>query len=79
MVKVPHYPRVICPVTQSTNPFTIWGDVRVVVGGDCPDVAVYAQHGITEGFRTKMEVLARQAYGFRNFSSYRLRVRMLCG
>lgn len=36
-------------------------------------------NGITEGFHTKMEVLARQAYGFRNFASYRLRVRMLCG
>ena len=36
-------------------------------------------NGITEGFHTKMEVLQRQAYGFRNFASYRLRVRMLCG
>lgn len=36
-------------------------------------------NGITEGFHTKMEVLARQAYGFRNFANYRLRVRMLCG
>ena len=24
-------------------------------------------NGITEGFHTKMEVLQRQAYGFRNF------------
>lgn len=35
-------------------------------------------NGITEGFHTKMEVLQRQAYGFRNFSSYRLRVRVMC-
>jgi transposase len=35
-------------------------------------------NGITEGFHTKMEVLQRQAYGFRNFASYRLRVRALC-
>jgi transposase len=35
-------------------------------------------NGITEGFHTKMEVLQRQAYGFRNFNSYRLRVKMMC-
>ena len=33
-------------------------------------------NGITEGFHTKMEVLQRQAYGFRNFQNYRLRVRV---
>jgi len=26
-------------------------------------------NGITEGFHTKMEVLQRQAYGFRNFKA----------
>jgi transposase len=26
-------------------------------------------NGITEGFHTKMEVLQRQAYGFRNFKT----------
>ncbi len=36
-------------------------------------------NGITEGFHTKMEVLQRQAYGFRNFQNYRLRVRVMCG
>ena len=35
-------------------------------------------NGITEGFHTKMEVLQRQAYGFRNFENYRLRVRIMC-
>jgi transposase len=35
-------------------------------------------NGITEGFHTKMEVLQRQAYGFRNFNNYRLRVRIMC-
>ena len=35
-------------------------------------------NGITEGFHTKMEVLQRQAYGFRNFANHRLRVRVLC-
>jgi len=35
-------------------------------------------NGITEGFHTKLEVLQRQAYGFRNFQNYRLRVRVMC-
>jgi len=35
-------------------------------------------NGITEGFHTKMEMISRQAYGFRNFSNYRLRVRAMC-
>jgi transposase len=35
-------------------------------------------NGITEGFHTKMELLQRQAYGFRNFNNYRLRVKVLC-
>ena len=35
-------------------------------------------NGITEGFHTKMEVLQRQAYGFRNFNNYRLRVKLMC-
>jgi transposase len=35
-------------------------------------------NGITEGFHTKMEVLQRQAYGFRNFNNYRLRIRVMC-
>jgi transposase len=36
-------------------------------------------NGITEGFHNKMETLSRRAYGFRNFESYRLRVRVMCG
>ena len=35
-------------------------------------------NGITEGIHTKMEVLQRQAYGFRNFNNYRLRVKIMC-
>ena len=35
-------------------------------------------NGITEGFHNKMETLSRKAYGFRNFESYRLRVRVMC-
>jgi transposase len=36
-------------------------------------------NGITEGFHNKMELLQRQAYGFRNFQNYRLRVKVMCG
>ena len=36
-------------------------------------------NGITEGFHNKMELINRQAYGFRNFENYRLRVKVLCG
>lgn len=36
-------------------------------------------NGITEGLHTKMEVLSRRAFGFRNFRNYRLRVIALCG
>ena len=36
-------------------------------------------NGITEGFHNKKETLSRQAYGFRNFENYRLRVKVLCG
>jgi transposase len=36
-------------------------------------------NGITEGFHNKMELISRQAYGYRNFENYRLRVKVSCG
>ncbi len=36
-------------------------------------------NGITEGFHTKMEMISRRAFGFRNFETYRMRVLALCG
>jgi transposase len=36
-------------------------------------------NGMTEGFHNKMELIARRAYGFRNFENYRTRVLALCG
>ena len=36
-------------------------------------------NGITEGFHTKMEMISRRAFGFRNFQNYRLRVLAQCG
>ena len=35
-------------------------------------------NGITEGFHSKMEMISRRAYGFRNFENYRLRVLTHC-
>jgi transposase len=35
-------------------------------------------NGITDGFHNKMELINRQAYGFRNFENYRLRVKVSC-
>jgi transposase len=35
-------------------------------------------NGITEGFHPKMELLQCQAFGFRNFQNYRLRVKVMC-
>ncbi len=35
-------------------------------------------NGITEGFHNKMELIHRQAFGFRNFENYKLRVKVLC-
>ncbi len=34
-------------------------------------------NGITEGFHNKMEIISRQAYSFRNFDNYRMRVKVL--
>jgi transposase len=31
-------------------------------------------NGMTEGFHTKMEIMSRRVFGFRNFENYRLRV-----
>jgi transposase len=35
-------------------------------------------NGATEGFHNRMELISRQANDFRNFDSYRLRVKVLC-
>jgi transposase len=35
-------------------------------------------NGITEGFHTKMELISRRAFGFRNFDNYRMKVRVMC-
>ena len=35
-------------------------------------------HSCRDEIATKMEVLQKQAYTFRNFQNYRLRVKVLC-
>jgi transposase len=63
------------------------GLAQLVTLGDtlhswCTEIATMwrftRNNAITEGFHTKMEVLQRQAYGFRNFQNYRLRVKVMC-
>jgi hypothetical protein len=36
-------------------------------------------NSVTEGLHNKMELISRRAFGFRNFTNYRLRVKALCG
>jgi transposase len=40
---------------------------------------VHQTNSTLEGLHTKMEMLSRRAFGFRNFENYRLRVKALCG
>ena len=42
------------------------------------EIVTCGASSVTEGFHIEMEVLQGQAYGFRNFNSYRLRVKMMC-
>ncbi len=36
-------------------------------------------NSITEGLHTKMEMISRRAFGFKNFENYKLRVKVFCG
>jgi len=61
------------PLNKLANTLTSWLE---------PIVAMWRfskSNGITEGFHTKMEMMTRRAYGFRNFENYRLRVLTHCG
>lgn len=61
------------PLHRLANTLTSWLE---------PIVAMWRfskSNGITEGFHTKMEMMSRRAYGFRNFENYRLRVLTHCG
>jgi transposase len=61
------------PLHSLANTLTSWLE---------PIVAMWRfskSNGITEGFHTKMEMMSRRAFGFRNFENYRLRVLTHCG
>ena len=62
----------LAPLVQLGNTLHSWKDEIATMW------RFTRNNGITEGFHTKMEVLQRQAYGFRNFNNYRLRVKVLC-
>jgi transposase len=62
----------LAPLVQLGNTLHAWRDEIATMW------RFTRNNGITEGFHTKMEVLQRQAYGFRNFQNYRLRVKVLC-
>jgi hypothetical protein len=51
----------------------------ISMNSDRADVAVYQDQRHHRRLHSKMEVISRRAYGFRNFQNYRLRVRALCG
>jgi hypothetical protein len=51
---------------------------RCTTGATKSDWRFTRNNSITEGFHTKMELINRQAYGFRNFSNYGMRVKVLC-
>lgn len=36
-------------------------------------------NGITEGFHPVLELIDRQAFGFRNFGNHTMRGKVLCG
>jgi transposase len=61
------------PLNKLANTLTSWLE---------PIVAMWRfskSNGITEGFHTKMEMMTRRAFGFRNFENYRLRALTHCG
>ncbi|MDA0272400.1 MAG: transposase [Proteobacteria bacterium] len=61
------------PLHSLANTLTLWFE---------PIVAMWRfskSNGVTEGFHTKMEMMSRRAFGFRNFENYRLRVLTHCG
>ena len=63
------------------SPFEAFQTLGATLHGWRDEVACMCRftknNGITEGFHTKMEMISRRAFGFRNFQNYRLRVRVL--
>jgi transposase len=59
--------------TGSARPYTL-----CVARGDCLYMALHPQQRHHRRLSHQMELLQRQAFGFRNFQNYRLRVKLLC-
>jgi len=60
------------PLHSLANTLSLWVE---------PIVAIWRfskSNGITEGFHTKMEMMSRRAFEFRNFENYRLTVLTHC-
>jgi transposase len=78
---VPHLLRAIDELKESRFPALV--TLGKTIGAWKEEIArmwrFTKSNGITEGFHTKMEMISRRAFGFRNFENYRLRVRVLCG
>jgi transposase len=62
----------LAPLVQLGQTLSCWSEEIVAMW------RFTRNNGITEGFHNKMELINRQAYGFRNFQNYRLRVKVLC-
>jgi len=62
----------LAPLVQLGQTLSAWSEEIVAMW------RFTRNNGITEGFHNKMELINRQAYGFRNFQNYRLRVKVLC-
>lgn len=62
----------LAPLAQLGQTLSAWSEEIVAMW------RFTRNNGITEGFHNKMELINRQAFGFRNFQNYRLRVKVLC-
>jgi transposase len=85
--KVRHCRRLIPSLLRAIQRLKDWGLKPLVQLGETLDSwkeeiarmwRFTKNNAITEGFHTKMEMISRRAFGFRNFENYRLRVKVLC-
>ncbi len=76
---IPRFLRSVCQLRQARLPQLVQlGDTLHAWSEEIVAMWRFTRNnGITEGFHNKMELINRQAYGFRNFENYRLRVKVL--
>ncbi len=77
----PRFLRAVYPLRQARLPQLVQlGDTLHAWSTEIASMWRFSRNnGITEGFHNKMELISRQAFGFRNFENYRWRVKVLCG